>query len=395
MDKKLKVRTIIFTEACPLNCRYCDLKNDSNFGESPTMTKEQVFQLVDTFDKQDDPALIDTRILFSGGEPLLYWPWIKEIIEKYQHRFQYAFNTSGYLFTEEMLEFLSNYTVNFVLSVDGNEALTNYLRPTNDTPYRTGYFKRLKEILPTLLFYFPRTPFRIIIHPRYVDMLYEMYVEATRLGFKYFTYILDFESRPGRILDKKNKKTIEWEEKHTKILFEQVDLILTDIIEGFIKGIARPQMVEINKVVEFLLNKQPFNPDNLPCKIFNNRSLSVLYSTDREDNSTTHCFSGSIQDLNEVKAMLIEAYNKHNHICSKDSDCQAFDYCALTCCPQMSYMQRSGFFDFDDLECVVNKVSYYAALKLLTIANEMCPKSPLYQQYINDFDYPGKKEVLQ
>ena len=54
MDKKLKVRTIIFTEACPLNCRYCDLKNDSNFGESPTMTKEQVFQLVDTFDKQDE-----------------------------------------------------------------------------------------------------------------------------------------------------------------------------------------------------------------------------------------------------------------------------------------------------------------------------------------------------
>ena len=36
------------------------------------------------------------------------------------------FNTSGYLFTEEMLEYLSNYTTNFVLSVDGNEKLTNY-----------------------------------------------------------------------------------------------------------------------------------------------------------------------------------------------------------------------------------------------------------------------------
>jgi pyruvate-formate lyase-activating enzyme len=51
MEKKVKVRTIIFTEACPLNCRYCDLKNDSLYGEKPAMTKEQVFNLVDTFDK--------------------------------------------------------------------------------------------------------------------------------------------------------------------------------------------------------------------------------------------------------------------------------------------------------------------------------------------------------
>ena len=44
-----------------------------------------------------------------------------------------------------------------------------------------------------------------------------MYVEATRLGFKYFTYLLDFESRPGRIIPK-NKTVIYWEEKYTQIL---------------------------------------------------------------------------------------------------------------------------------------------------------------------------------
>ena len=29
MEKKIKVRSIIFTEACPLACRYCDLKHQS------------------------------------------------------------------------------------------------------------------------------------------------------------------------------------------------------------------------------------------------------------------------------------------------------------------------------------------------------------------------------
>ena len=126
-EKRIKVRTIIFTEACPLNCRYCDLKNDSGFSKSPPMTKEQIFSLVEEFDKEDNPEIIETRLLFSGGEPFLYWDWIKEIIELYGQRFQYAFNTCGYLLTDEILEFLANYRTSLVLSVDGNEKLTNYL----------------------------------------------------------------------------------------------------------------------------------------------------------------------------------------------------------------------------------------------------------------------------
>ena len=389
MERKIRVRSIIFTEACPLACRYCDLKNGPVFGQSPAMTKDQIFSLVEKFDKLDDYNKIDTRLLFTGGEPLLYWDWIKEIIEKYGHRFQYMFNTSGYLFTEEILEYLSNYTTNFVLSVDGNEKLTNYLRPVCNSLTKTGYFKQLKTIIPTLLYYFPQTPFRIIINPRYADMLYEMYVEATRLGFKYFTYLLDFESRPGRIIPK-DKKIIYWEEKYTKILEEQMNLILEDIIQGYIKGISRPRVTDLDKAIKFLLDNKTFDPDNLPCQVFNERTLNTLYNPEISNN----CFSGCFSCLNDVKQELIKAYNNHSHICDKDSSCQAFEYCALICCPQNSYTQRSGFFDFDDLECVVNKISYYSAIKLLTLCNELCPNAKLYNQYINSFNYPEKQEVF-
>ena len=40
MERKIKVRSIIFTEACPLSCRYCYLKNDAVFGQNPAMTKD-------------------------------------------------------------------------------------------------------------------------------------------------------------------------------------------------------------------------------------------------------------------------------------------------------------------------------------------------------------------
>ena len=383
MDRKVRVHTIIFTEACPLACRYCDLKNDPCFDNgSPCMTKEQIFYLIDEFDKKDDENKYISRLLFSGGEPLLYWDWIKEIIEKYQNRFQYAFNTSGYLFTPEIIEFLSHYQVNFVLSVDGDEKLTNYLRPVNAAKYKTGYFKQLKTILPDLLFYFPETPFRIIVNPRYVDLLHKMYLEADKLGFKYFSFILDFESRPNRKIPKE-KTIIYWEEKYSKILEEQFNLILNDIIVGFSTGVNKPQVVEMNNVLSYLFNKTKFDPDLFPCQIFNNRSLTTLYGPEELEEN---CFVPHLfPSLDIAKRYLNEEYNKCNHKCAKDGECLAFEYCALNCCPQRSWARSFEFFDFDELECAVNKVCYYGALKLLSVSNDVCANSELYKRFISKF----------
>ena len=168
-----------------------------------------------------------------------------------------------------------------------------------------------------------------------------------------------------------------------------MDLILEDIIQGYMQGISRPRVTDLDKAIKFLLNKEPFNPDNLPCQVFNERTLNTLYNPEISNN----CFSGCFSCLDDVKIELMNAYNNHSHICDKDQQCQAFEFCALICCPQNSYTQRSGFFDFDDLECVVNKISYYGAIKLLSICNELCPNAKLYHQYINSFIYPGKEEA--
>ena len=390
MDKKVKVRVVLLTEACPLACRYCDLKNDAVYGHFPAMSKEELFSLIDVFDKEDDQNTTITRINFTGGEPFLYWQWIKEIIEKYGHRFQYSFNTSGYLFTEEILEFLSHYQVSFVLSVDGNEKLTNYLRPVHSNPYKTGYYKQLVKILPSLLYYFPTTPYRIIIHPRYVDLMYQMYCEADRLGCKYFTFVLDFESRPERIIPK-DKKMMYWEDKHTEILQQQMDLIVQDIIIGMQQNIAKPRLVEVDRVIAFLLNQQPYDTNNLPCQLFSKRTLTTVASP---NDTESNCLSSFFPNLQAAQEALEQAYQNQNHQCIYDSECEAFEYCALNCCPQRGMGAHGDFFHFDPLECALNKVAYNSALKLLTICADVCPNNKLYTRYINTFDYPGKKEVL-
>ena len=91
-----------------------------------------------------------------------------------------------------------------------------------------------------------------------------MYLEADKLGFKYFSFILDFESRPNRKIPKE-KTIIYWEEKYSKILEEQFNLILNDIIVGFLTGVNKPQVVEMNNVLSYLFNKTKFDPDLFPC----------------------------------------------------------------------------------------------------------------------------------
>lgn len=387
MTNPVKVRSIIFTEACPLNCRYCDLQNDTQYGCKPQMTKEEIFEIVESYNQMDDPNTTDTRILFSGGEPFLFWDWIKEIILKYGDRFQYSFNTSGYCFTEEILEFLSHYHTSFVLSVDGGEALTNYLRPVTANPYKVGYYKQLKKILPTMLYYFPQTPFRMIIHPRYIDLVYKQYLEAEKLGFKYFTFVIDFETRPEKEV-RKDKKIIKWNNEHTEKLQEQFDLIVQEIVMGFKLGIQKPRVVEIDKVIDFLINNKSFNTKDLPCQVFNDRSLSTLYNEDSH-----HCMYVKYPNIEDAEKALNEAYEKQNHKCSHDENCPAFEYCALTCCPQICLLIRSGFFDFDTLECAQNKVVYQSALRLLALGNEFAADEKLYKRYLNKImTYKGVDE---
>ena len=82
-----RVHTILFTEACPLECRYCFLKDDKSFGTTKPLNFEEILEAVDYYDKTDDPKTVTSRLLFTGGEPFLYWEEIKYIIDKYQHRF--------------------------------------------------------------------------------------------------------------------------------------------------------------------------------------------------------------------------------------------------------------------------------------------------------------------
>lgn len=374
---KVRERTLLFTEQCPLDCRYCFNKAEEEYMCGQQFDITDMIKEIDGYLEKDKEDKVQTQILFTGGEPFLYWKQIKEIIEKYGHQLFYKFNTNGMLLTKEIIEFLSDYHVIFVLSVDGDHYLTNYLRPNKRNKYRVGYLKELRKILPYLLYYFPATQFKIIIGPRYVDKLYESYLFAEQIGFKEFFFILDFNSRP--YTDKEIIHGENWTDECTEKLTQQLYLITQEMVEGWRLGLHRPQIRQIDMCVWHLLTNPKFDPHNFPCGLLNGRSLKTVYSL-----KNNMCMSQYFDSYEELEKELYKQYEETNGLCPIDPECPAFEYCAVVSCPKNSMDQHGKFFYTEALECAVNKSVFKATFLMLATANEVCPNSIYYKLYLRE-----------
>ncbi len=101
---------IVVTNRCNLNCNYCYFKRG---------VQDQVLSPKEVLDK-----IIGIKsIIFSGGEPLLNFKWIKEFLTLAKENKASFDNvilfTNGTLLTDEIASFLKEHNVNVNVSLDG------------------------------------------------------------------------------------------------------------------------------------------------------------------------------------------------------------------------------------------------------------------------------------
>lgn len=75
---------------CNLNCNFCDTKYA--FNEYKNMSLSEVEEIVCTYSCK--------RIIFTGGEPLLYANFIKSFIYKYNKKYSYFLETNGTIWVD-------------------------------------------------------------------------------------------------------------------------------------------------------------------------------------------------------------------------------------------------------------------------------------------------------
>ena len=138
----VKALCLHVAHACNLACRYCfaDAVVKGNH-PSALMSLETGKRALD-FLVANSGNRVNLEVDFFGGEPLLNWEMIKELVaygrsierntNYREKKFRFTLTTNGILLTEDMFDFINEEISNVVLSIDGRREINDRMRPLHD-----------------------------------------------------------------------------------------------------------------------------------------------------------------------------------------------------------------------------------------------------------------------
>lgn len=124
-DYGLSSVMLVLTRDCNLSCKYC-YERVQNSKADVAMTKNTAFSAIDfTFNNAKSQTI---TIAFFGGEPLLCFDLIKDVVEysnvlanKYHKKVKYAMTTNATLVTDKLASFFESNNFMLTVSLDGSK----------------------------------------------------------------------------------------------------------------------------------------------------------------------------------------------------------------------------------------------------------------------------------
>ena len=126
---------LLMGSACNMQCRHC-IQTPIKFSESKydltcSSIDERVISLMENYVRYCVETPLSSKkkpyfMYFWGGEPLLYWDFIKKTVKDFTERFdilknrnfRFRMTSNGTLLTNEMIDFINKYQIKFHFSYD-------------------------------------------------------------------------------------------------------------------------------------------------------------------------------------------------------------------------------------------------------------------------------------
>lgn len=141
-SKKVDILYLIITQGCNLGCKYCFLENPSGNWKNLTMSFDTAQIAIDKYVcyvKKEN--IKNGTIVLFGGEPLINWKLIKQIVEYCNNTYPDMFSnkelndnisfrmvTNGTLIDEEKAIFMKNNNIVAAISLDGPKKINDVNR---------------------------------------------------------------------------------------------------------------------------------------------------------------------------------------------------------------------------------------------------------------------------
>ena len=219
MEKNLPLITsamLVLTHRCNLRCRYCFVNQ-----KPESMSLETAFDAVRFLIHNAEQSGDVPQINFFGGEPMLMWdsiivPLTTWIRSEYKKPFQIGMTSNGTLLNDDRIQFLKDYRINLLFSIDGAKPTQDYNRPYHNGK---GSFDSLADIIPKVASNFRSATFRSTVIPPTCHHVFENIMFAKESGFNHF-YIVP------NVFEK-------WTEEHKIILKGELDKYVDYYIDEY------------------------------------------------------------------------------------------------------------------------------------------------------------------
>ncbi|MCR4437028.1 MAG: thioether cross-link-forming SCIFF peptide maturase [Clostridiales bacterium] len=149
-SKNIKALCLHVSHDCNLRCKYCFASTGNFGGERTVMTPEIGKRSIDFLIKESGNRR-NLEIDFFGGEPLLNFSTVVEVVEYAKKRgeeagkrFKFTITTNALLLNEEIKNYINANMHNVVLSIDGRKETNDRMR------YRVDGSGTYEDIMPVI-----------------------------------------------------------------------------------------------------------------------------------------------------------------------------------------------------------------------------------------------------
>ncbi len=207
--KKEEVRTVslVVTKACNLRCSYCYEKHDQR--EEAVMDLSLAKDTITKYMEADDGYNL-VSIDFFGGEPMLAFPLIREVVEwsyskDWRKDHNFLIGTNGTILTDETKNWLykNRRNVNIAFSFDGNRITHNLSRDNS--------YDLVRQNIPFFKKNWPHQAAKMTISAETIPYVADGVIELEEMGL-FFTANIGFEDIWGDEIEK-NRLLGKYEEQ--------------------------------------------------------------------------------------------------------------------------------------------------------------------------------------
>lgn len=187
---------IILGKACNFKCRYCIQKCNPpvHLTKSPSSQLIDFLQMLAERQPRQQGIMGELKVNFFGGEPLLYFDAIKEVVARVDRpNLKWSIVTNGSLLTEEIVAFCNEHDIRVLLSYDGKWTEATRGIDVLRNPKIVELYKKVRRAsIETVLTPYNQDPYELI------DTMEKVF--GRKMRFKMMFLTAD-EGMPADLLD--------------------------------------------------------------------------------------------------------------------------------------------------------------------------------------------------